>query len=126
MLGERMHPMVAQYTNIKDCRKITGMLLEQDDSDLLQLLMDKQKLKEKVAEALGVLETYQAKQMLGERLYPTVAQYSPRYCDRITGMFMELDISELLQMLEDAQNLKQKVVQALGVLWREARMATKI
>lgn len=56
------------------------------------------------------------KQMLGERLYPMVRDYSPTLCGKITGMLLEMDNSDLLHMLEDRQSLKEKMDEALAVL----------
>lgn len=60
MLGERLYPMVRDY-NPHLCGKITGMLLEMDNSDLLHMLDDRNSLKEKMDEALAVLQAHQAK-----------------------------------------------------------------
>jgi len=60
MLGERLYPLVRDY-NPGLCGKITGMLLEMDNSDLLAMLDDKASLKEKMDEALSVLQAHQAK-----------------------------------------------------------------
>jgi len=56
------------------------------------------------------------KQMLGERLYPMVRDYSPTLCGKITGMLLEMDNSDLLHMLEDKASLKEKMDEALAVL----------
>jgi len=56
------------------------------------------------------------KQMLGERLYPMVRDYSPNLCGKITGMLLEMDNSDLLHMLEDRHSLKEKMDEALAVL----------
>jgi len=57
MLGERLYPLVSQY-NPELCGKITGMLLEMDNTDLLVMLDDKQALKAKLDEALAVLQAH--------------------------------------------------------------------
>jgi len=60
MLGERLYPMVREY-NQTLCGKITGMLLEMDNTDLLHMLEDHASLKEKMDEALAVLQAHQSK-----------------------------------------------------------------
>jgi len=60
MLGERLYPMVREY-NPSLCGKITGMLLEMDNTDLLAMLEDRNSLKEKMDEALVVLQAHTAK-----------------------------------------------------------------
>uniref|UniRef100_A0A2P2HWE3 Polyadenylate-binding protein n=1 Tax=Hirondellea gigas TaxID=1518452 RepID=A0A2P2HWE3_9CRUS len=62
MLGERLYPLVRDYHPTL-CGKITGMLLEMDNSDLLHMLEDPASLKNKMDEALGVLQAHQAKQV---------------------------------------------------------------
>ena len=61
MLGERLYPLVRDYNPVL-CGKITGMLLEMDNSDLLHMLEDPASLKNKMEEALAVLQAHQAKQ----------------------------------------------------------------
>merc|ERR1719171_2803522 len=56
MLGEKLFPMVAKYQP-ELAGKVTGMMLEMDNGELLMLLESEQQLKTKVEEALRVLET---------------------------------------------------------------------
>ncbi|MBO1764677.1 hypothetical protein JQN64_26170, partial [Escherichia coli] len=61
MLGERLFPLIREiYPELAG--KITGMLLEIDNSDLLHMLEDRNSLKAKVEEAVAVLQAHQAKQ----------------------------------------------------------------
>mmetsp|Transcript_11772 Transcript_11772/g.35453 ORF Transcript_11772/g.35453 Transcript_11772/m.35453 type:complete len:153 (-) Transcript_11772:113-571(-) len=54
MLGERLFPLIQKpYPELAG--KITGMLLEMDNSELLHLLEDETALKTKVEEAVSVL-----------------------------------------------------------------------
>lgn len=55
MLGEKLFPQVAKYQP-ELAGKITGMMLEMDNSELLILLESEQQLKNKVEEALRVLD----------------------------------------------------------------------
>lgn len=57
MLGERLFPLIVQ-SHPELAGKITGMLLEMDNSELLHLLEDKNALKLKVEEAVKVLEEH--------------------------------------------------------------------
>ncbi|KAF2348028.1 hypothetical protein FHG87_021217, partial [Trinorchestia longiramus] len=63
MLGERLYPLVQDF-HPGLCGKITGMLLEMDNSDLLHMLEDRASLKNKMDEALAVLQAHQAKQQV--------------------------------------------------------------
>merc|ERR1719191_663741 len=55
MLGEKLFPAIAKYQP-ELAGKITGMMLEMDNSELLILLESEGQLKNKVDEALRVLE----------------------------------------------------------------------
>lgn len=59
MLGERLYPLV-QMQQPMLAGKITGMLLEMDNSELLLLLEDSEALTEKVDEAVTVLKQHDA------------------------------------------------------------------
>ena len=61
MLGERLFPLIQRmYPDLAG--KITGMLLEIDNSELLHMLEHSESLKAKVEEAVAVLQAHQAKQ----------------------------------------------------------------
>merc|ERR1712048_1550351 len=55
MLGEKLFPQIAKYQP-ELAGKITGMMLEMDNSELLILLESEQQLKNKVDEAMRVLD----------------------------------------------------------------------
>merc|ERR1719189_2904058 len=59
MLGEKLFPLVSRYQP-ESAGKITGMMLEMDNSELLMLLESEQQLKGKVDEAMRVLESGRA------------------------------------------------------------------
>merc|ERR1719272_2842433 len=54
MIGEKLFPAIAR-THPEMAGKVTGMMLEMDNSELLMLLESEQQLKAKVNEALIVL-----------------------------------------------------------------------
>jgi polyadenylate-binding protein len=58
----------------------------------------------------------EAKQMLGERLYPMIHRMHADTAGKITGMLLEIENSELLHMIEDQDALKAKVEEAVAVL----------
>lgn len=66
MLGERLFPLIQRmYPDLAG--KITGMLLEIDNSELLHMLEHHESLKAKVEEAVAVLQAHQAKQAGGKK-----------------------------------------------------------
>jgi polyadenylate-binding protein len=58
----------------------------------------------------------QAKQMLGEQLFPKVEALNPKLAGKITGMLLEMDNSEVVMLLEEPAELSSKVGEALDVL----------
>lgn len=58
------------------------------------------------------------KQMLGERLFPLVQQRQPEQAGKITGMLLELDVTDLIPLLESDQALEENINQALEELTR--------
>uniref|UniRef100_G3NI20 Poly A binding protein, cytoplasmic 1 b n=1 Tax=Gasterosteus aculeatus aculeatus TaxID=481459 RepID=G3NI20_GASAC len=61
MLGERLFPLI-QNMHPSLTGKITGMLLEIDNSELLHMLESPESLRSKVDEAVAVLQAHQAKE----------------------------------------------------------------
>ncbi|KAM4687292.1 polyadenylate-binding protein 1 [Discoglossus pictus] len=61
MLGERLFPLI-QAMHPTLAGKITGMLLEIDNSELLHMLESPESLRSKVDEAVAVLQAHQAKE----------------------------------------------------------------
>ncbi|GBE60586.1 polyadenylate binding protein [Babesia ovata] len=56
------------------------------------------------------------KQMIGERLFPIVARENPDLAGKITGMMLEMDNQELMALLDNEQQLKDKIQEAMRVL----------
>ncbi|CAH1103453.1 unnamed protein product [Psylliodes chrysocephalus] len=67
MLGERLFPLIQRmYADLAG--KITGMLLEIDNTELLHMLEHQESLKNKVEEAVAVLQAHQAKQQAATQI----------------------------------------------------------
>jgi len=62
------------------------------------------------------MSSSQQKQMIGERLFPRIAALQPTLAGKITGMMLDMDISELFMLLDSQTQLKLKVDEALRVL----------
>jgi polyadenylate-binding protein len=66
--------------------------------------------------ALANAPPEQQKQILGERLFPLVHRLQPELAGKITGMLLEMDNTELLNLLESPDSLTAKVDEAMAVL----------
>lgn len=65
----------------------------------------------------------QQKQMLGERLYPQIAEMQPRLSGKITGMLLDMENTEILHLLESPEALTERVEEAVTVLREHAAAA---
>lgn len=68
------------------------------------------------AAALANAGPEEQKQMLGEAIYPKISASQPELAGKLTGMILELPVSELLHLIEDTEALDAKVSEALEVL----------
>ncbi|PVH93590.1 polyadenylate binding protein [Periconia macrospinosa] len=65
--------------------------------------------------ALGAAPAGQQKQMLGEALYPKIHEMQPELAGKITGMLLEMDNAELINLTSDDNALRAKVEEAMTV-----------
>ncbi|KAF1931454.1 polyadenylate binding protein [Didymella exigua CBS 183.55] len=65
--------------------------------------------------ALNAAPVGQQKQMLGEALYPKIHEMQPELAGKITGMLLEMDNSELINLTSDESALRAKVDEAMSV-----------
>ncbi|KAH7083236.1 hypothetical protein BKA63DRAFT_486623 [Paraphoma chrysanthemicola] len=65
--------------------------------------------------ALSAAAPGQQKQMLGEALYPKIHEMQPELAGKITGMLLEMDNSELINLTSDESALRAKVDEAMSV-----------
>ena len=65
---------------------------------------------------LSSADPKQQKQILGETLFPIIYRKYPQQAGKITGMLLELEISELLFLLESVEQLNAKMEEAYEVL----------
>jgi polyadenylate-binding protein len=66
--------------------------------------------------ALAAAPEEMKKQMIGERLFPLIKSQQPALAGKITGMLLEMDNGELIELLESSQALSEKISEALNVL----------
>ena len=67
--------------------------------------------------ALAAASPEVQKNMIGERLYPLVQAEEPGLAGKVTGMLLDgMETTELLHLLESADALRSKIVEAMTVL----------
>lgn len=70
------------------------------------------------ANFLASMSPEQQKNVLGERLYTYIVKKHPKQAAKITGMLLEMDNSEILNLLDSPVQLDAKVQEAMDVLER--------
>lgn len=100
--------------------KITGMLLEMDNAYILDLIADDVALYNKIVEATRVYKDYlkskqKQKEMLGELLYPKIREQQPELAGTITGVLLEMETAELLDLTTSDAALRSKVAEAIAI-----------
>jgi polyadenylate-binding protein len=81
-----------------------------------------------LAQQLAAAPPQQQKQILGEKLYPIIEKHPAVLAEqagKITGMLLDMDVSELLNLYEAPDALHQKVIEAINVLAHHG-MATPV
>ena len=76
--------------------------------------------------ALAAASQSEKKQMIGERLFPLVQEHQPKMAGKITGMLLELNNGELLNMLDSPDLLKDKMEEAVTVLQAVANQPDQV
>jgi polyadenylate-binding protein len=69
-----------------------------------------------LSSVLASLLEEQRKHRIGQELYPLIYKYQPELAGKITGMFLEMEIGELLGMLENPAQLVENIREAIHVL----------
>jgi polyadenylate-binding protein len=65
---------------------------------------------------LTQLSLQQQKQVLGERLFYLVTERNQEHAPKITGMLLDMEVSDILHLLEDTSALDLKINEAINVL----------
>ena len=71
-----------------------------------------------LAHLLSTMNPEQQKNVLGERLYNYILRRHPQEAAKVTGMLLEMDNTEIISLLENTENLDNKIAEALDVLRR--------
>ncbi|CAH8386700.1 unnamed protein product [Eruca vesicaria subsp. sativa] len=56
--------------------------------------------------------------LIGETLYPLVESLVPVFAAKVTGMLLELDRTLIFKLIESPEALKEKVTEAMDVLFK--------
>ena len=73
---------------------------------------------------LAQMDPAMQKNWIGERLYPQIARNHQELAGKITGMLLEMDNAELLNLLESKASLDGKIEEAINVLNQHSKAAT--
>lgn len=69
-----------------------------------------------VKQLMNTASEEEKNQILGESLFPRIKALEPEYAGKITGMLLEMDNGELIELLESPSALAEKVSEAMMVL----------
>merc|ERR1719487_3145059 len=73
------------------------------------------------SENLADLPEAKQKNILGERLYPLVERVQPDLAPKITGMLLDMEVSDIIHLIEAPEALSNKIVEAVEVLEKHAK-----
>lgn len=65
---------------------------------------------------LSEFSSEERRQFLGQKLYPKIEKFSARYVAKITGMILEMDDEEILELLNNELLLKKRVEEGYNLL----------
>jgi len=74
-----------------------------------------QQLKQRLADLLN-MDHEKQRQILGEMLFPKIQQITPELAPKITGMLIDLEVPEVIELLEDPALLQERIEEAKELL----------
>ncbi|XP_071482393.1 uncharacterized protein [Diadema antillarum] len=122
VLGEHLFSKVTELHPEKADR-ITGMLLEAENEDIMKMLEDDSLLRRRIEGALRVMQEQDNicggggdREKYGEELYSLISEIEPIQCAKITGMLLELDVPLIRHLLSSPPDLRGAVQKAMATL----------
>lgn len=73
------------------------------------------------SENLADLPEAKQKNILGERLYPLVERVQPDLAPKITGMLLDMEVSDIIHLIESPDALSNKITEAVDVLEKHSK-----
>jgi polyadenylate-binding protein len=89
---------------------------------MMQQMPQQQPQQQSLSAILASMNPEQQKNVLGERLYNYILRKNPGEAAKVTGMLLEMDNSEILNLLDTNELLDGKITEALDVLQRHSAM----
>lgn len=122
-LPPHMQAQAQQQQGVRGAVKFNNQVRNQQGVPQQQMVQQQQMQQQAPAaggdfsdEALASADPHTQKNMIGERLYPLIREHQPEQAGKITGMLLEMDNGELLNLIESPDALMSKIEEALNVL----------
>jgi len=111
--GIKFNSNVRNQGSLQQQQQMIGMMPQQQQLQQQQSSVSNEPLDD---QALAAADPQMQKNMIGERLYPLIYVSQPALAGKITGMLLEIDNAELLNLIESPEALHSKIDEALIVL----------
>lgn len=125
LLGDKLY-VIIKGSEPEEAGKLTGMLLEMQDEEVIRLLCNPPALMQQIVGAKQVLkegaehqlqaEADSEEQSLGDRLFVLIQAVNPVRAAKLTGMLLELGDEEVRRLIASPDLLKEKMKEAEDVL----------
>merc|ERR1711937_110126 len=84
------------------------------------------RIRQDLSALLASLPEEQRRHRIGEEIYPLVQKHQPRIAGKITGMFLDMEVGELLGLLENPAHLRENITAAVRVLERSGAIEQEV
>lgn len=125
LLGDKLYGII-KHLEPEEAGKLTGMLLEMDDEEIIRLLCNPPSLRQQVVEAKLVLEGIAddneagelavEEEQLGDQLFMLIQAVNSQKAAKLTGMILELGEEEVKKLIVSPDLLMEKIKEAEDVL----------